>query len=589
MTVEIAIVLAFVVTAVILFATEKLPVDLVSIMVMVGLVLSGVITPEEGIDGFSHPATVTVGSMFILSAGLYRTGAVNFLGAKLVQAGKRNFWLALVLLMLTAGSFSAFINDTAVVAILIPVVLGLARELKVSPGKLLMPLSFSALFGGVCTLIGTSTNILVSSIAVRHGQPPFGMFEFTPFGVIILVVGSLYMLLIGVRLIPGKEVEEDLRKQFGIGDYLVEIVLEPEALSVGTVLADSPLLRDLDLRSVDVYRDGRRLEEPQDRLVLQAGDHLKVRCDLENFRKLQERKGIALRQETEGKAEGEESILVEAVIAGGSTLDGRSLKQARFRSRYGLTALAVRHRGLVMREHLEEMQLRAGDVLLFEMERHHLDQLREDKTFVLVSEAEFPTFRRQKMVIAVAIIAFVVVSAATGILPILVSAALGCVFMVFSRCLTLEEAYGAIQWKVIFLLGGVLALGKALEQSGAALLLANTLVETVGSLGPRALVSAFYLMTSIMTELMSNNATAALLTPIAIAVAESYGVDARPFLMAVTYAASAAFMTPVGYQTNTLIYSLGHYRYADFLRVGTPLNIIFWILATIMIPWFWPF
>lgn len=591
MTVEIAIVSAFVTAAVILFAAEKLPIDLVSIMVMVGLILSGVITPEEGVDGFSHPATVTVGSMFILSAGLYRTGAVNFIGAKLVQAGKRNFWLALVLLMLTAGTFSAFINDTAVVAILIPIVLGLARELKVSPGKLLMPLSFSALFGGVCTLVGTSTNILVSSIAVKHGQPSFGMFEFTPFGVIILVAGSLYMLLIGVRLIPGRKVEEDLRKQFGIGDYLVEIVLEPEALSVGTVLADSPLLRDIAIRSVDVYRDGKCLEEPPERLVLKSGDHLKVRCDLENFRKLQARKGVVLRQELEageGRKE-EDTVLVEAVIAGGSTLDGRSLKQARFRSRYGLTALAVRHRGLIMREHLEEMQLRAGDVLLFEMERHHLDQLREDKTFVLVSEAEFPVFRKRKMAIAVAIITLVVGSAASGLLPILVSATIGCVLMVLSRCLTLEEAYGAIQWKVIFLLGGVLALGKAMEKSGAALLIANTLVETVGVLGPRALVSVFYLMTSLMTELMSNNATAALLTPIAIAVAESYGVDARPFLMAVAYAASAAFMTPVGYQTNTLIYSLGHYRYVDFLRVGTPLNMLFWILATIMIPWFWPF
>jgi len=591
MSPEVVIVLAFVAGAIILFATEKLPADLVSIIVMAGLILSGVITPEEGLDGFSHPATVTVAAMFILSAGLYRTGAVNFLGAKVVQVGKKNFWFALLLLMATAGTFSAFINDTAVVAILIPVVLGLARELKVSPGKLLMPLSFSALFGGTCTLIGTSTNILVSSLAVKHGQPPFGMFEFTPFGVIILVAGILYMFFIGVRLIPERKVEEDLRKQFGIGDYLVEIVLEPEARSVGKVLADSPLLQDIAIRSVDVFRNGERIQETSAQIVLMAGDHLKVRCDLENFRKLQERRGISLRQEqeTEGAVKGEETFLVEAVIATGSTLDGRSLKQARFRSRYGLTALAVRHRGLVMRENLEEMQLRAGDVLLFEMERHHLDQLREDKTFVLVSEAEYPVFRKRRMAIAIAIIALVVACSALGYVPILVGAVIGCVLMVLFRCLTLEEAYGAVQWKVVFLLGGVLALGKALEKSGAALLLANTLVETVGGLGPRALVSAFYLMTSIMTELMSNNATAALLVPIAIAVAELYGVDARPFLMAVTYAASAAFMTPVGYQTNTLIYSLGHYRYADFLRVGTPLNLMFWILATILIPWFWPF
>lgn len=465
MTFEIAVVLAFVAGSIILFATEKLPVDLVSIIVMIGLVISRIITPEEGIAGFSHPATVTVASMFILSAGLYRTGAVNFIGAQLVQAGKKNFWFALVLLMVITSTFSAFINVTAVVVLLLPVVLNLARELNVSPGKLLMPLSFSALFGGVCTLIGTSTNILVSSIAVDYGQPQFRMFEFTPFGIIILVAGTLYMIFIGVRLIPERKVEVDLRKQFGIGDYLVEIVLEQEARSVGTVLADSPLLRDIAIISVDVYRDGKRLEESPDRIILQNKDHLKVRCNLENFHKLHEREGIILRHELNEKTKGEDTILIEAAISSGGTLDGRSLKQTRFRSSYGLTALAVRHRGVVMLENLEEMPLRAGDVLLFEMEKSQLDQLREDNTFVLITEVEFTTFRKRQMAFAVSIIAFVVGSAASGLLPILVSAIIGCVCMVLSRCLTIEEAYGSIQWKIIFLLGGVLALGKAIRKA----------------------------------------------------------------------------------------------------------------------------
>ena len=590
MTFEIAAVLGFVAAAVLLFATERLPVDLVSMMIMSGLILSGIITPEEGLAGFSHPATVTVGAMFVLSAGLYRTGAVNFIGTRLLGVGKRSFWLALLLLMLTSGLFSAFINDTAVVAILLPVVLQLARELKVNPGRLLMPLSFGALFGGVCTLIGTSTNILVSSMAVKQGQPPFGMFEFTPFGLVILCVGTIYMLVIGVRLIPQGTESADSSSLFGLGDYLVEIVLQPEARSVGKPLADSPLLQDLSLRKVEVFRGGRLVEDPPEGIVLQAGDHLKVRCDLENIRKLQARRGISLRQEQDLPVEtGEETVLVEAVVAPQSTLDGRSLKQARFRSRYGLTALAIRHRGLVMREHLEEMTLHAGDALLFQMERHRMDQLRDDKTFVLVSEADLPVFRKSRTAIAVTIIAFVVGTAAMGIVPILMGAIVGSILMVVTRCLTLEEAYGAVQWKVIFLLAGVLALGKAMESSGAALLVARLLVDTVGSFGPQALLSVFYLLTSIITELLSNNATAALLVPIAIATADSLGVDARPFLMAVTYAASAAFMTPMGYQTNTLIYGLGHYRYSDFLRVGAPLNLIMWVLATVMIPWFWPF
>jgi di/tricarboxylate transporter len=589
MTIEMIFVLSLVVAAVVLFATEKLPIDLAAIIVMVVLLLSGILTLEEGVDGFSHPATLTVGSMFILSAGLQRTGAVDFIGKSLISVGKKNFWLALIILMLTAGGLSAFINDTAVVAIFLPITLGLAEALKVSPAKLLMPLSFSALFGGVCTLIGTSTNIIVSSIAVKHGQPPFGMFEFSQFGIIILCSGTLYMLLIGVRLLPAKEAEEDLRELFGIGDYLIEVVLSAEAKSVGTVLSTSPLLRDVDIRKVDVYRDGKLLDEPADQLLLQAGDHLKVRCGLNSLRKLRERQGVTLRHSRNHDEITEKSVFVEAVIAPGSTLDGRSLKQARFRSRYGLTALAIRHRGLAMREHLEEMILRAGDVLLFKLDRHHLEQLEEDKTFVLVSEVEYPTFRKRKMFLAIAIIAFVVTAAAFKLLPILLSAIIGCILMVLTRCLTVEEAYGAVKWKVIFLLGGVLALGKAMEKSGAAAIIADFIVDTVGTLGPQALVSAFYLLTSILTELMSNNATAALMVPIVISTADALGVDPRPFLMAVTFAASAAFMTPVGYQTNAMVYSLGQYKYADFLRVGTPLNLLFWVLATVFIPKFWPF
>lgn len=588
MTVEMLLVLGLVVSAVILFATERLPVDLTAMILMGTMLLSGLISPEEAIGGFSNPATVTVGAMFILSAGLFKTGAVNVVGKILGWFARINFWLVLVVMMLLVGGMSAFINNTAAVAVLLPVVLTIARDTGASPARLLMPLSFASMFGGVCTLVGTSTNILVSSIAEQHGLPAFGMFEFTRLGLIFFAVGSVYMLLIGVRLIPRKVAETGGSPLFGSGDYLIEIVLEPEARSVGKALASSPLLKNVKIRSAEVFRDGALVKEPPEQLILQAGDHLKVRCDLEGFRKLRERRGVTLRQENE-PASGEELMLIEAVVATGSSLDGRSLKQARFRSRYGLTALAVRHRGLVMREDLEDMVLRSGDVLLFEVEQHHLDQLREDKTFVLISQVEMPVFRKKRMLAAIMIVSGVVAAAATGVVPIVSGAIIGCCLMILSGCLTLDEAYSAISWQVIFLLAGVLTLGNALESSGAARLLAGYLVDTVGALGPFALVSAFYLVTSLLTEMMSNNATAAMLAPIAITAAEAMGVDSRPLLMAITFAASASFMTPVGYQTNTLIYGPGQFRYADFLRVGTPLNIIFWILATIFIPKFWPF
>ncbi len=449
-------------------------------------------------------------------------------------------------------------------------------------------MSFAAMFGGVCTLIGTSTNILVSSIAEQHAMAPFGMFEMGPLGLIFFAAGSLYLLLFGIWLIPKRSPAADRESLFNSGDYLIEVVLEPSARSVGKILAESPLLRDLNLRRVQVLREGRRLDEPADRLVLKSGDHLRIQCDLENYKKLRERQGIALRQERGGNGS-EKAILVEALVIPRSTLDGRTLKEARLRSRYGLTALAIRHRETVMREHLESLRLRAGDVLLFEVDLHHLEQLREDRTFVIVSEVPLPKFRLGRRLTSIIIVAGVVAAATLGIVPIVAGAIVGCILMILTRCLTLEEAYDSINWHVIFLLAGVLTLGTALETSGAARFLGDFLVRTVGALGPVVLLSALYLVTSLLTEMMSNNATAALLAPVAIAAAASLGVDPRPFLMAITFAASASFMTPVGYQTNTLIYGPGRFRYADFLRVGTPLNLLFWILATIFIPQFWPF
>ena len=587
MTLEIALVLGLALSAIILFATERLPVDLTAMILLGAMLLSGIITPQEAISGFSNPATVTVGAMFVLSAGLFKTGAVNLLAGTLGRVSRISFSLLLLVMMLIVGTLSAVINNTAAVAIFLPIVLGVARESGISAGRLLMPLSFASMFGGVCTLIGTSTNILVSSIAERHGLAPIGMFEMTGLGLIFFAAGSLYMLLIGVRLIPDRGGPAD-RAVFGSGDYQIEIVLEAEARSVGTVLSESPLLQDVAIRGVEVFRDGKLVQEADEHLLLQAGDHLKVRCDLENLRKLRARRGIALRHES-GEGPSEEAVLVEAVVAPRSTLDGRSLKQARFRSRYGLTALAVRHRGVVMRENLETLPLRAGDVLLFEVEKEHLEQLREDRTFVLVSQVGLPLFRRSRMLIAIAIMTAVVLAAAAGTVPIVTGTIVGCILMGLSRCLNLEEAYSAINWQVIFLLAGVLTLGTALEKTGAAHLLGNFLVESVGAWGPLVLMSGLYLVTSLLTEMMSNNATAALLAPIAIAAAEGLHIDSRPLLMAITFAASASFMTPVGYQTNTLIYGPGQFRYADFLRVGTPLNILFWILATIFIPQFWPF
>jgi di/tricarboxylate transporter len=591
-TFEIVLVLTILAGAVACFATERMPVDLVALLVLSALLVTRILTPEQAISGFSNTATVTVAAMFVLSAGLARTGAVTLLGQRLGAVGRLGLLPTLIALMLLIGIVSAFINNTAAVAIFLPIVLGLARDMGVSPSKLLIPLSFASMFGGVCTALGTSTNILVSSIAEQHGLAPFGMFELSGLGVVLFIAGGLYLLTAGVRIIPDRRASADLSQSYGLGAYLTEILVLPESPAVGRPLQESPLVRDLDLDVLEIYRDGRPTTTLGAATVLKAGDLLRVRCDIEKIRRAEEREGIVLKpgmKWREDNLDSSATSLLEVLVAPGSALEGKTLKEIRFRQLYGGTALAIRQRGELMRERLSTTRLRSGDVLLVEARSDRIEAMKSIQDFVIVSEIGNDEPRRGKLPIAVTIVAAVVAAATLGLLPILGSAILGAVLLVLTRCLTLEEAYQALEWRVIFLLGGILPLGIALESTGAAQLLSSLLVDTVGLWGPVAMVAVFYLLTSLLTEAMSNNATAALLAPIAISAATALDVDPRPFLMAVTFAASASFMTPVGYQTNTLIYGPGHYRFTDFLRVGTPLNLLFWLIATLLIPRFWSF
>lgn len=592
MTVEIIIVIAVVIGAAVLFATEKLPVDLTAILVMAVLLVSGIITPEEGISGFSNTATVTVAAMFIISAALNKTGAVLFVGELASRMFKYNFWLGVILMMITVGVLSAFINNTPVVAVFIPVVLRIASSNKLSPSKILMPLSFASMFGGVCTLIGTSTNILVSSIAVQYGQPAFSMFEFTSLGLLFFAAGLIYMIFIGIRMIKSKDFPTDLTQKYSMSDYLTDIVLQPEAKSVGTRLVESPLVKELEIDILDVVRNGRRLLRPTSEIVFEANDVLRVRCDVKRIQELKDRMGIKLKSDLkliDNDFKAEDLVLVESIISPNSRLIGKTIKSSRFRNLYRANALALRHSGQLYHTDFIDVTLKPGDALLLEVRKENLEDLKRDPDFVLVSGVDLPQYRKSKIIPALLIVAGVIVSATLNIMPIMISAIIGCILLVFTRCISLEETYKSIEWNIVFLLGGILSLGIALEKTGAAFLLANNIVDLIGFLGPVAIVAAFYLITSLLTEIMSNNASAVLLAPIAIAVAESMGISARPLLMAVTFAASASFMTPVGYQTNTMIFGVGQYKFSDFMKIGAPLNLIFWILATIFIPIFFPF
>jgi len=578
--------------AVLLFASERLPVDLTAIIVMAVLLISGIVTPGEGLSGFSNTATVTIGAMFVLSAALQKTGAVNFLGALSSKIFKFNFWVGLIGTMILVGVVSAFVNNTPVVAVFIPILMALSVTNNISPSRLLMPISFASMFGGVCTLVGTSTNILVSSVAVQHGLPALGMFEFTKMGLVFFGAGILYMALFGVRLIPVREIEQNLTDKYRMKDYLTDIVLLPEAKSVGKRVADSPLVRELDIDILEVIRNRMRMLVPVSDIVLKENDLLRVRCDIRQLQHLKERMGILMKSDCQlqdGDFGCEELKLTEVVVAPNSRLIDKTIKSSYFRNVFLATALAVRHRGQLLNQGFADTPLKAGDAILVEIRKENYSALINNKNFVIVSDIETPRYRKDKIIPALAVIAGVIISASLGILPIMVGAIIGSVILIIAGCLTLEEAYDAIDWKVIFLLGGIISLGLALEKTGAAKYLSDGILLFMGGWGPVAIVAALYLMTSILTETMSNNATAVLLAPVAISTAVTMNLSPTPFLMAIAFAASASFMTPVGYQTNTMIYGVGRYKFSDFIKVGAPLNLIFWVLATILIPVFFPF
>ncbi len=593
MTPEILLVFAIAVCAVVLFTTEKLSVDVIAVVIMSTLLVTGIITPDEGISGFSNKATITVAAMFIISAALFKTGAVSYLGSITSKIFARNYWLGLLTVTISVGFFSAFINNTPVVAIFIPILLKVANDIKASPSKLLMPMSFASMFGGVCTLIGTSTNILVSSIAEEAGLRAFSMFEFAPIGLLLFLIGMIYMLTIGIKLIPDRRVEGDLIESFSLQEYITEVVLHETAASVGKAIKDAPLIHEGDLAIIEVIRNEKAFSVPSADMVLEAGDVLRVRCDLEKLKQIMSRAGVSLKPRlkwSDQDVESEDTRLVEAVVALNSYFINKTLKELKFRENFGATVLALRHRGRLMRDALADTKLDAGDALLLEIKTDRYSQLRSNPSFVIISEIEQEIFRKRKLIPALLIVFGVVLTATLGIMPIVVSAIVGSILLVLVGCIRMEEAYKAIEWRIVVLLAGVLTLGVALEKSGAATLLSGQIVQWVGPWGGRvAILSAFFMLTSLLTGVMSNNATAALLAPIAIATANSMNIDPRPFLISVMIAASASFMTPVGYQTNTLIYGPGQYRFADFLKVGTPLNIIIWIAATFLIPYFWSF
>jgi len=589
MTPDAWIVLGLIALMMVAFISDRFPAESVGIGGAVVLLLSGILTPGEMLSGFSNPATVTVACMFILSGGLQKTGALAALGAALMRVARWP-WLLLLLIMVVVGGISAFVNNTAAVAVLLPLVLQAARLRGLPASRFLIPLSYASQFGGVCTLIGTSTNLLVNSIAVQAGVPAFSMFEFAQLGGLLFAAGTLYLWCLGPWLLPSRPTD-DLVVRYGLGEYMTELRVMPGSPLVGRSFSSARLPGGEGIRLVEVMRARRRLEVPQEAL-LAVDDLLIVRGGARELLALRGRAGLELNPEfklRDAVLQGDDLMLAEAIVAPGAPFAGQTVGDLRLGEAHELAVLALQRHGAALNERLAHTPLEIGDILLVLGRREAVLRLTRDRDFILLGEVSAPKLTRGRVPWSLGIMGGVVALAALGVIDILPAAMLGGLALWATGCLKTEEIFESVQWRVVVLLAAMIPLGIALEKTGGAAWLAQRAFALGGHGSPWVALAVIYLLTAVLTEFMSNNAAAVLLAPLAIGAAQTLGADPKPFLMAVAFAASTSFATPVGYQTNAMVYTAGGYRFADFARVGIPLNLLFFAIAVWGIPRFWPF
>ena len=573
---------------VILFVTDRVRTDIVGLMIVVVLGALGILEPKTLLLGFSNEALVTIAAMFVLSAALMRSGLVRALGGKLAEFSRGSPVRFMIMALSAVCFMSAFINNTPVVVVFIPAVLTVCARLGASPSKFLMPISFASMLGGSCTLIGTSSNILIASYAagIDFGV---GMFEFTGVGVVIVLVGMSYLLLFSWRLLPNHTTIASTLSADEAKEYITQVSLGPDSDLIGKNLAETPLA-SAGIKVAELIR-GDRVQRLEAEMPLIEGDVLLIRGELNKILELDRQHSISITpdlQEDGSEVKRVEMTLFELMVAPESPLIGQSCRQLGLRQRFDVSVFALQRRGRHHQREIADLELKMGDILLVRGSSEALENLRRKNEFILLEGVHDEVIEPHKAPLALGTILLVVLLAATGLAPISILALGGAAFLVISGVLTARDAYSSIDWSVLVLIAGMIALGTAMDQTGALEIAAEQLYMVTGGWGPNATLWVFYFMAAVLSLLILNKPAAVLCAPLGIELADKLGCNPEPFIMAVAFAASTAMATPMGYQTNLLVYGPGGYNYRDFVFFGLPLNILVGVVACLLIPVIWP-
>ena len=592
MTTQIAIVLVLLFVALVLFSLERIPIEVVSILLVMALVLTNTLTVPEAFAGFGNDIVITIAGLFILTGGLAKTGVIDLVGRRLHRTAGESEFRMTALIMFAAAFCAAVMKNTTTTAMFLPVVLGIAARRNISPSKLLMPLAFGAILGGTCTLIGTSTNLAVSGALPRYGIQPFTMFELTKVGVVIVGIGMLYMLLLGLRLLPRRKSAESLTEQYHVRQYITEVMVLDNSPLIGKSLAEARFPDELDLTVLGILRGTEQYRiAPNARERIKADDLLLVQGRAEDILKVKAEAGIEIKADFElndSYLEGKGTELFEAMVPRGSDLIGRTLKRLDFRRRHGVVVLAINRHGIDLLSKISRVRLRFGDVLLIQGTREQAEALAADGHVLLLEEVSEKHPRPEKRRWALLAFGVFLFFSLTHLVPLPIAVLFGVMILLATRSVRMSEVYEMIDWRLLILIACMMSFGTAMEKTQADQYLAGLIVRGTGHYGPLAVLAGFFAMTVALTQPMSNQAAALVMLPISVKTALALGLNPRTFAVTVTYAASCSFLTPLE-PACVLVYTPGRYRFTDFLKVGSLLTIAVFAVVIWLVPLFWPF